>query len=92
MDMGTAIALGGLIITALGGLGWLGTLTWHGGRQSQKLDNAIADIKDIKETQGDHSAAIAGWTHVASLLEEVRADVKAYMTGRPSRGRHPGDS
>jgi hypothetical protein len=82
MNLATEIALAGLVITALGGLGWLGTLTWHGGRQSQKLDNAINDIKDIKTTQGEHSSAIAGWTHVAALLEEVRHDVKNLMTGK----------
>ena len=92
MDAGTLIALGGLVVTALGGLAWLGSLTWHSGRQAQRVDSAINDIKDLKETQAIHSTAISGWSHVASLLEEVRADVKAYMTGRPPvRRKSPGD-
>lgn len=85
MTAGTWIALGGLVVTAMGGLGWLGVLTWHGGRQAQRLDGAVTDIGDLKRTQAEHGTAIAGWSHVAALLEEVRKDVKAIQLGRSTR-------
>lgn len=90
MNAGTWIALAGLAVTALGGLGWLGALTWHGGRQSQRIDTAISDIKQMRRTQDEHGTAIAGWSHVAAMLEEVRADMKAYMM-RPVRRNGAGN-
>lgn len=80
------ITLAGVAVTAIGGLGWLGTLTWHGGRQAQKLDNVITKVEKIDQTQGEHSTAIAAWTTALSLLEEVRHDVKGLLTARARRG------
>lgn len=85
------IALAGLTVTAFGGLGWLGSLTWHGGRQAQKLDNAIKDIAEIERTQTVHSTAIAGWAHVAAVVEEVRTDVKGLLTRNARRDSRGGD-
>jgi hypothetical protein len=85
------IALAGLGITALGGLGWLGTLTWHGGRQAQKLDNIIGKVDRIELTQTEHATAIATWPQVIKLLEEVRKDVKGLLTARVRRTSEAGD-
>lgn len=86
------ISLGGLGVTALGGLGWLGSLTWHGGRQAQKLDSAIGDIKDLKDTTAEHAKAISTLDQFVSLLREVRDDVKEMMKSRPSaRPRRQGE-
>jgi hypothetical protein len=91
MTIAEGASLAGLAITALGGLGWLGSLTWHGGRQAQKLDNAASDIRDLKTKQDEHATSIAAWSQALSLLEEVRGDVKSLMTGRARRNSGTGD-
>lgn len=78
------IALAGVTMTALGGLGWLGSLTYHGGRQAQKLDSAIKDIGDLKETQAEHAKSIGVLEQLVMLVTEMRQDIKA-LIGKPTR-------
>lgn len=72
-------------LCAVGGLGaWVGGLTFRAGRHAEQASQFRKELDHLHKTQGEHSTAIAGWSHVAALLEEVRTDVKRIqLAGRP---------
>lgn len=89
VEMATVIGGG---CGAIGGLGWLASLTWHGGRQSQKLDNVIATVADLQKTQTEHARSISTLDQFVALLTEVRNDVKEMMKNRGNSRRRPGEA
>lgn len=75
MDTQTWIALAALAL-AVGGL------LFNAGAQWQKLQTHADEISALKLKTDDLSHEASGIATLRALLEEVRQDVKALMTGR----------
>lgn len=83
--IGTAAAVCGVFVTLFSGMA---ILIYRAGRHSQRLDAHEQKIAKLEATQEEHSKAISAWDQALKLLQEVREDVKALMTGRISPSRH----
>lgn len=74
------IALGTLAI-AVGGL------LFNAGAQWQRLQTHSDEIRNLKSTTDELGRELSGNTILRALLEEVRQDVKALMSGRRGQGQ-----
>lgn len=77
-------AIVAVLVTVMSGMA---LLIYRAGKHTQRLDAHEAKIAKLETTQDEHSRAISAWDQALRLLEEVRGDVKALMTGRISPPR-----